>query len=74
MTKLVGGDRTRPDAEALFRRGLARYDVSAVCLRDGERAPALRIILQGAGFRRHSTGTRIEIWVREDAAHGEAQH
>ncbi len=81
MTQLVGGDRTHPEAETIFARGLELYDVSAVCLRNSDRAPVLRAILHAAGFRRRVMGTQIEIWLREDrdledaarAAHGEAQ-
>ena len=47
-----------------FRRGLEHFDVKAVCLRNSERAPDARAVLEEAGFQRAVQGLTYEIWVR----------
>ncbi|RMH19912.1 MAG: hypothetical protein D6696_09415 [Acidobacteria bacterium] len=67
MTGLAGGTPLSSGAVADFERGLDRFDVRAVCLRDGEPAPRLRRALRTARFERTLRLAGHEIWVRSPA-------
>ena len=64
MTSYVGGEARHPDAAGWFRRGLSRFDVKAVCLRNSASAGQARAILRNAGFQRSLRSVDYEIWVR----------
>jgi hypothetical protein len=64
MTLYAAGIAAVDDAPEIFRRGLDRFSVQGVCLRNGSRAAEARAILRQAGFRRKLRATDREIWVR----------
>jgi hypothetical protein len=68
MMQMADGGLTDGRSLALFARGLALYDVGAVCLAAGPGAPALRGVLRESGFSRRVQANRLEIWLREDVS------
>jgi hypothetical protein len=64
MTDFVAGIERAAGAEQVFRRGLDRYGVKGVCLRDSRLAPAARAALRDAGFARTQREAPWEIWTR----------
>jgi len=64
MTRYVGGMAAGVDPAAAFRRGLDRYRIDGVCLRDSPLAAESRLALEAAGFRRTQRADQHEIWVR----------
>jgi hypothetical protein len=68
MTLYAGGELAAAEAHEIFRRGLERYRIAGVCLKNSEHARQARSILRGAGFERTLQGVDLEIWVRGDGA------
>jgi hypothetical protein len=66
MTRYVGGMATGGNPAAAFGRGLDRYQIAGVCLRDSPLAAESRLVLQATGFRRTQRADQHEIWVREE--------
>lgn len=66
MSHYVGGMATGTNPAAAFARGLDRYRIDGVCLRDSPLAPEGRRVLEAAGFRRTERADQHEIWVRKE--------
>jgi len=64
MTNYVEGESLHPDADRWFARGLRRFDVEAVCLRNFAGAERARAILRAAGFTLDLKSFDYEIWLR----------
>lgn len=65
MTQYVGGGAEQvANASALFEKGLEKYHVSGVLLRNSGRAVEARRILAASGFTRELRAVDYEIWVR----------
>jgi hypothetical protein len=64
MTRFVDGHGDDPQAAKIFERGLARYNIEAVCLRRGATFESARAILRRAGFSKRATSPNFEIWAR----------
>ena len=64
MTRYVAGIVMQTDAPEVFRAGLDRFDVKAVCLAVTHRSPDIRATLRELGFERTVAGPEHEIWVR----------
>jgi len=64
MTTYAGRGARSKMAAKIFRAGLDRFDVKAVCLRTSPRVANPRAILRQAGFRQTLQGEEYEIWVR----------
>jgi hypothetical protein len=65
MTQYVGGGAADvPNAGAHFARGLERYAITGVVLRNSGRAVEARRTLEEGGFRRKLHAIDYELWVR----------
>jgi hypothetical protein len=64
MANYAGGEAKRTDAQRWFARGLERFDVQAVCLKDFPGAPRARAVLRAAGFALDLRSLEYEIWLR----------
>ncbi|MBW1685831.1 MAG: hypothetical protein JRS35_12315 [Deltaproteobacteria bacterium] len=64
MANYAGGEAKRSDAQRWFARGLERFDVRAVCLKNFPGAPRARVILRAAGFELDLKSLEYEIWLR----------
>jgi hypothetical protein len=65
MTQYVGGGAEQvPHASAHFEKGLEKYDIRGVLLRNAGRAVEARRILEKNGFTREMRAIDYEIWVR----------
>jgi Trk K+ transport system NAD-binding subunit len=64
MTSYVAGIVTQTDVLQVFRDGLDRFDVKAVCLTVTHRSPDIRATLRELHFERTVAGPEHEIWVR----------
>jgi hypothetical protein len=64
MASYAGGEAKRSDAQRWFARGLERFDVQAVCLKNFPGAPRARAILRAAGFALDLKSLEYEIWLR----------
>jgi hypothetical protein len=64
MVNYVEGEAKRSDAQRWFARGLERFHVEAVCLKNFPGAPRARAILQAAGFALDFKSPEYEIWLR----------
>jgi hypothetical protein len=65
MTQYVGGGAEQvPHANAQFEKGLEKYDISGVVLRNSGRAVEARRILEESRFSRKLHTVDYELWVR----------
>ena len=64
MANYVWGEAKRSDAQSWFARGLERFDVQAVCLKNFPDAPRARAALRAAGFVLELKSFEYEIWLR----------
>ncbi len=69
MANFVDGEVVKGDEADLFRSGLARYSVQAVCMRtDVATAEQARQILREAGFLEDLKYHTYEVWLQPDLA------
>ena len=64
MTRYVGGDAEVPNAAAQFARGLTRFEVAGVLLRNAGQILEARAVLERLGYERTLHAFDYEIWVR----------
>lgn len=64
MTRYAGGDDRSDAAARVFRSGLDRFSIKAVCMHSGDKDDQVRGALRGAHFVLATSGDHYEIWVR----------
>ena len=66
-SKILSQGAYQTIAAMVFQYGLGRFEVSAVCLAESERAERIRTVLREARFHSTLRGEGYEIWVRHHA-------